>query len=131
MAYGYIQALYILAFGLFLSRQGFNWKWFLPLAGAFMAATLLTVSEFGGGLLPGSLVSPPGDRRQLAAAPMMLIFYPIHAFVTVKVMSHLPPNLTGLQRTIVAVVVYLGAALSSGFIWTVLMMGIFMIFVQF
>ncbi len=127
-AYGFIQTLYIVAFGLFLGKQGFRWRWFLPLAGVFLAATLLTVPGFGKGLLPAALLAAAGDRRQFMAAPMMLIFYPLHAFVTVFVMSRLRDDPKGLERVALRVAVYMGAALLSGFIWTILMMGMMMIF---
>ena len=129
--YEWIQSVYILLFGFLLSRQGFKWNWFLPLAGIFLVLTLLTVPEIGNFLLLRSVMSEPGDRLQLMAAPMMIIFYPLHAFVTVAVTRRLPKNMSLVESKIVKTAVYMGAAVAAGIIWTVLMAVIMMPFILF
>jgi len=126
--YELIQSVYILIFGLLLGRQGFQWKWFLPLAGVFLVSTLLTVPEIGSRLLLRPIVSDPGDRLQLMAAPMLIIFYPLHAFVTVAVTRRLPQKMSFAESKIVYMAVYFGAAVAAGFIWVVLMAVIMMPF---
>jgi hypothetical protein len=127
--YEWIQSLYILLFGLLLSRRGFKWNWFLPLAGLFLVLTLLTVPEIGNLLHLGPVVSAPNDRLQLMAAPMMIIFYPLHAYVTVVVTRHLPKNMHLVESKIVKAAVYMGAAVVAGVIWVVFMGVIMMPFV--
>jgi hypothetical protein len=123
--YEWIQSVYILLFGLLLSRRGFKWNWFLPLAGIFLVATLLTVPEIGNLLMLRSVVSGSSDRVQLMAAPMMIIFYPLHAYVTVAVTRRLPKNLSLVESKIVKTAVYMGAAVAAGIIW-VLFLGVIM-----
>jgi len=129
--YEYIQSVYILVFGLLLSRQGFKWNWFLPLAGIFLASTLLTVPEIGSRLLLRPMVSEPGDRLQLMAAPMLIIFYPLHAFVTVAVARRLPQNMSRAESKVVKAAAYIGAAVAAGVLWTLLMAVIMIPFVLF
>ena len=131
MADLYIQAVYLLLFSLIIDRYGFNWRWFVPLAGAFLVAALLPIPEVGGWLLPAALLNAPGDRHQIIAAPMLIIFYPLHAFVSVQVMRRLPPNTNWLERLIVRGVAYMATAFVAGFICMLLLMGIFMAYFLF
>ena len=129
--YELIQAVYIVVFGILLGRRGFRWNWFLPLGGIFFASTLLTVPEIGSRLLLRPIVSEPGDRLQLMAAPMLVIFYPLHAFITVAVTRRLPQKMSVVESKIVWAAVYMGAAVAAGILWTVLMTAIMLPFVRF
>lgn len=119
MIYGLIQLIYVTVFAILFEKMGFRWKWFLPLAGAFIAATLLIS---GKALLGFTASTGPEDRMPLLSTPMYIIFCPIHAFITVHVMKAIPKNSPRFEQVFVKVLIYWGAAMAAGAVLTVFIM---------
>jgi hypothetical protein len=122
MIYGLVQVIYIAIFATLFEKRGFRWEWFLPLAGAFAAATLLTSFLAEGGLPPVLASGGAEGRLQILAVPMYILFIPIHALITVGVMKALPADTPLFDRLFARVVVYLAAAMAAGFVFSLLML---------
>jgi hypothetical protein len=122
MAYGFIQTLYIVAFAFLFEKKGFRLQWFVPLALGFVVIALLTAPEIGKGLLPDSMLAGASDPPPLIVALMYLIFLPIHAFITVKLLKFQSQSLSWLERLIVKGAIYMFAAMIAGFVFMVIMM---------
>jgi hypothetical protein len=122
MIYGFIQIMYLVIFAALFEKKGFRWNWFLPLAAAFAGATLLTALMAGRGLPPLLASGGVEDRVYLLAVPMYILFIPIHAFITVGVMKHLPANAPVFDRLFARVLVYIAAAMAAGFVFSMLAM---------
>ena len=126
MAFGIIKILYIIAFAFLFEKTGFKWKWFLQLASAFIIATLLAALATGKGF---SLAAEDAEHRmQLAAAPMYLIFCPIHAFITVSIMHALPRNAPRYQKLFVKIMIYQAAAIAAGAVLVLVAMIIMLVY---
>ena len=122
MAYSIVQTLYIMAFAFLFERMGFRFKWFLPLACVFVVASLLTVPEIGQGILPELMISGAEDHSQILATLMSLVFYPLHAFITVHFMKFHPQNTSRCEQWVIKGAIYMGAAMMAGFLLAVFMM---------
>lgn len=117
MIYSLLLPAYITAFAILFEKMGFRWKWFLPLAAAFVIATLFTLPWGDQGLFRSIASAKAEDRIQLLTTPMFLIFCPIHALVTVRVMKAIPGNSPVFQRMVVKLLVYIASAWAAGFIF--------------
>ena len=122
MIYGFIEFIYVAAFVALFEKKGFRWQWFLPLAAAFIVATV-SRGFMSGGNLPFSMVSGGAeDRLQVLSSFMYILFLPIHAFITVRVMKALPGHSPLFDRLLARLLAYIAAAMAAGFIFSVLMM---------
>lgn len=122
MAYGFIQTLYIAAFAFLFEKMGFRLKWFLPLASVLVVAALLTAPETGKGMAPDAALSGASDPPPLLVALMYLIFCPIHAFITIKLLKFQSRSMSRLERLIAKGAIYMVAAMMAGFVFMVFMM---------
>ena len=120
MEFGIIQALYIIAFAFLFEKAGFKWKWFLQLVSVFLTATLLAALATGKGF---SLAAGEAENRlRLAAAPLYVLFCPIHAFITVSVMNALPRDTPRFQKLFVKVMIYQAAAMAAAAVLVLVVM---------
>jgi hypothetical protein len=122
MAYGLMQTFYIAAFAFLFEKKGFRLQWFLPLALVFVVIALLTSPGIGKGMLPDAMMPGASDPPPLIVAIMYLIFCPIHAFITVKLMKFLGGSMSRLERLIAKGAIYMFAAMIAGFVFMVFMM---------
>jgi len=120
MIYSFILPAYIAAFAILFEKMGFRWKWFLPLALAFIVATLL--ASLVSGISPQASDGSTGmeDRFQLLATPLYILFCPIHAFITVRVMKAIPKDSPRFDQLFVKVLIYAAAAWAASFVFVIL-----------
>jgi hypothetical protein len=77
--YWIVQAAYLTIFGYFFEKQGFRWKWFLPLMAGIIFLTVLMPAELPFKWFPSRTVPYETRGMHILAAVALVTLYPIQA----------------------------------------------------